>query len=85
MWEESAGSDERVFGRPSAGVDVPLKDNVFLTHFPLEKQKKNPILRHMLRSVLTVNGFTDIGRGTAGWGSDPGKEAKPATRTKDHL
>lgn len=31
MWEESAGSDERIFGRPSAGVDVPLKDNVFLT------------------------------------------------------
>lgn len=28
MWEES---DERILGRPSAGVDVPLKDKVFLT------------------------------------------------------
>ena len=33
---------------------------------------------------LTVNGFTDIGRGTLGWESVAGKEAKPATHTHTH-
>lgn len=75
MQEESAGSDEGVFGRSSAGVDVPLEDNVS-SHFLLSTQSLI-----CWRDMLTVKGFTDIGRGTAGGGSDPGKEAKPETHT----
>lgn len=59
VWEES---DERILGRPSAGVDVPLKDKVFLTLPVVMKKPDSP--PHVER--LTVNGFTDMGRGTAG-------------------
>lgn len=39
VWEES---DERILGRPSAGVDVPLKDKVFLTLPVVTKEPNSP-------------------------------------------
>lgn len=79
--EESAGSDERIFGRSSAGVDVPLKDGDSL-HPPLSK--KRPDTRPpLVEGPAYREGVHRHRSGDGGLRLGPWERGKPWNRQKD--